>query len=88
MFMYGRKIQNSTDKFILTELEDGQAGIIVSITGGEKALKRLADLGLSPGTEIKVLRKGLFSGPVQVEATGSKLVIGRGLASKIIIELK
>jgi Fe2+ transport system protein FeoA len=40
------------------------------------------------GTEIKVIRKALFSGPLQIEACSSKLVIGRGLASKIAIALK
>ena len=71
----------------LIELKDGQTGIIVSIAGGKKASKRLAGLGLNPGAEIKVVGRTLFSGPVQIEVCGSKLVLGRGLASKILIEL-
>ena len=66
-------------------MENGQIGIIVSIAGGRGATKRLADLGLRPGAGIKVLRKAFFSGPVQIEACGSKLVIGRGLAAKIYV---
>jgi Fe2+ transport system protein FeoA len=73
---------------MLTDLEDGQIGTIISIAGGKRAAKRLADLGLAPGTAIKVLRKALFSGPVQIEVCGSKLVLGRGLVSKILVELK
>lgn len=72
----------------LTEFRDGQAGIIISVLGGKKATKRLADLGLTKGTEIKVLRRALFSGPVQIEVCGSKLVIGNGLASGILVESK
>jgi len=72
----------------LTDLEDGQVATIVMITGGRMLIKRLADLGLTNGTEIKVLRRTLFSGPVQVEAVGSRMVLGRGLASKIIVKLK
>jgi len=30
----------------------------------------------------------MFSGPVQIEVSGSKLVLGRGLASKIQVKLK
>jgi Fe2+ transport system protein FeoA len=30
----------------------------------------------------------LFSGPLQIEVCGSRLVLGRGLASKITVELK
>jgi Fe2+ transport system protein FeoA len=79
---------NEKDQSILTDLEDGQTGIIISISGGKKASKRLADLGLTPGAAIRVLRKTLFSGPVQIEISGSKLVLGSGLASKIIVVLK
>ena len=72
----------------LDELEDGQTGIIVSVFGGKILTKRLADLGITSGTEVKVIRRTLFSGPVQVEVAGSRLVLGNGLASKIIVELK
>jgi len=72
----------------LTEIKDGQTGILVSVHGGKILEKRLADLGLTTGTEIKVLGRALFSGPVQVEVCGSTLVIGKGLASKIMVELK
>jgi Fe2+ transport system protein FeoA len=50
--------------------------------------KRLADLGLASGTEVKVIGRTLFSGPIQIEVRGSRLVIGAGLASKIIVEFK
>ncbi|MBN2862023.1 MAG: ferrous iron transport protein A [Bacteroidales bacterium] len=70
----------------LINLEDGETGIIISILGGERATKRLADLGLKKGTEIRIIRRTLFRGPVQIEACGSKLVLGRGLASKILVE--
>jgi Fe2+ transport system protein FeoA len=79
---------NKKNIMSLTDIKDGQIGIIVSILGGKKASKRLADLGLTTGTEIILLRRTFFSGPVQIEVSGSKLVIGRGLASKIMVELK
>ncbi len=72
----------------LSGLEDGQTGVIVSVTGGKMLTKRLADLGITTGKEVKVIRKTLFSGPVQVEVAGSKLVIGWGLASKIMVEVR
>lgn len=72
----------------LIELQDGQSGIIVSLNGGRNMTKRLADLGIRPGSVIKVLRRSLFAGPVQIEVSGSRLVIGRGLASKIFVDLK
>lgn len=79
---------SAENKTILTEIKEGEVGIIVSVIGGEKATKRLADLGLTPGTKIKVVRKALFSGPLQIEVCDSKLVIGWGLASKIMVAPK
>jgi ferrous iron transport protein A len=72
---------------VLTNMRDGQAGTIISIDAGKKATKRLADLGLIPGKDIKILRKTLFSGPVEIRVSGSRLAIGRGLASKIVVEV-
>lgn len=76
------------NRISLVKLKDGQSGIIVSILGGKLSTKRLADIGLTKGTEIKVIGRTLFSGPIQIEAFGSKLVLGKGLASKIMVELK
>jgi Fe2+ transport system protein FeoA len=77
-----------TDQLTLADIDDGKTGIILSILGGRMLTKRLADLGLKQGTEVKVIRRTIFSGPVQVEVCGSRLVLGRGLASKIIMEMK
>jgi len=81
-------MNNKSTSISLADLENGQTGIIISMHDGKKASKRLADLGLKPGTEITVRNRTLFSGPVQIEVNGSKLVLGRGLATKIIVELK
>jgi ferrous iron transport protein A len=80
-------MKNKSTNISLADLENGQTGIIISMHDGKKASKRLADLGLKPGTEITVRSRTLFSGPVQIEVNGSKLVLGRGLATKIIVEL-
>ncbi len=78
-------MNNERGKYNLTELDDGQTGTIISVVGGKNLTKRLADLGLTTGTEIRVIRRTLFSGPVQIEVAGSRLVLGRGLASKIMV---
>lgn len=79
---------NKKNTMSLIDIKDGQTGIIVSIVGGRTAAKRLADMGLTTDTEIKILRRTFFSGPVQIEVCGSKLVLGRGLASKVMVQLK
>ena len=69
----------------LLALGVGARGTIVSIVGGWKVNKRLADLGLLPGTEIKVLKKAPY-GPVEIKVRGSKLALGRGLAGKVMVK--
>jgi len=79
-------MKHHSDHSNLTDLKVGQSGMIIAVGGGRMPAKRLADMGLTPGTAIKVLRKTLFSGPVQIEVCGSRLVLGRGLATRIIVE--
>jgi len=81
-------MDNSKTERALTSLNDGESGRIVSISGGKNVTKRLADLGLKAGTMITVVRKTLFAGPVQIKVCGSMLVLGHGLASKIIVGIK
>ena len=71
----------------LIDLKEEEQAIIFSINGGWQACKRLADLGLTFGTKVKVLKK-LFSGPIEIEVRGSRLVLGRGIASKILINVE
>lgn len=68
-------------------LKEGQSAVFISIAGGWQAAKRLSDLGLVPGTKIKILRKASVSGPIEIELRRSKLVIGKGLASKILVKM-
>jgi Fe2+ transport system protein FeoA len=72
-------------QIFLIEAEEGKEIEIISIEAGLQATKRLSDLGLTPKTKIKILRKAI-SGPIEIELRGSKLVLGRGLASKIFIK--
>ncbi|PIP15221.1 ferrous iron transport protein A [Candidatus Roizmanbacteria bacterium CG22_combo_CG10-13_8_21_14_all_35_9] len=75
------------NEILLIKLQRGIEAKIISISGGRFASKRLADLGLTPGTKIKVLRRAPFFGPVEIEVRGSKLVLGRGLSAKILVKI-
>jgi len=71
----------------LIDLREGQKGTIVSVLGGYGVVQRLTDMGLTPGTEFEMLRKGLLC-PVEIFIRGSKLAIGRGVATKILVKAK
>ena len=70
----------------LTECEKGEKVVVVSVNAGHKAKTRLANLGVVPGTKIMKTKNAPFKGPLEIIVKGSSLVIGRGLASKIIVE--
>jgi len=72
-------------QLFLAKVKEGEEVEIVSIKAGAKTAKRLADLGLTSGTKIKVLRKAI-SGPIEIKVRGSRLALGRGLANKIVIK--
>jgi Fe2+ transport system protein FeoA len=51
-------------------------------------VKRLTDLGLTPGTNVTVVKSAPFNGPLEVCVRGSRLAIGRGMASRILVDVK
>ena len=64
------------------------AGELVTVTevrAGQGLQKRLADMGLTPGVQIKVINRQI-SGPVVIDLRGSKLALGRGMAQKIAVK--
>lgn len=70
----------------LTALLEGQRGVVSFLSGGTSACRRLADMGLTPGTEVEVLKSALFRGPLMVRVRDTTLAVGRGLASRIFVK--
>ena len=54
----------------------------------ELCVKRLSDLGLTPGTNVTVVKSAPFNGPLEVTVRGSRLAIGRGMASRILVDVE
>lgn len=54
----------------------------------ELCVKRLSDLGLTPGTNVTVVKSAPFNGPLEIRVRGSRLAIGRGMASRITVDVK
>lgn len=54
---------------------------------GCRAMNRLASMGLLPGETITVL-KNSNSGPVLLLVKGAHIALGRGIASRIFVEMQ
>ena len=78
-------MQSNENEIILSHLKKDQSAVIVLMLLKPKVKKRLADLGLTIGTKIEVLRKIRNHGPIEIKARESKLILGRGIHSKILV---
>ncbi len=63
----------------------GKALTVVDVYGGRGIQRRLADMGLTPGVQVKVVN-GQFAGPVLIDLRGTRLGLGRGVAQKIMVK--
>ena len=70
----------------LINLKTGEKGTVAFAFGGRGLVRRLAEMGLTPGTEVKILRSAPFHGPLEIEVRGSSLALGYGVASKVFVK--
>ena len=79
----------------LTALRAGDTGLIVSIGPargrgrwgrGHGFVKRLMDMGLTPGTLVVIVNAAPFKGPVEVLVRGARIALGRGMAERILVK--
>ncbi|MFX0180943.1 MAG: ferrous iron transport protein A [Candidatus Hodarchaeota archaeon] len=69
----------------LIDCQIGQKLKVLRVDAGYHAKRRLADLGIIPGVQIIKRKAAPFRGPIEVIVKGTSLVIGRGLAARIIV---
>lgn len=68
----------------LTIIQSGRRVRLVAVEAGHGLRGRLAAMGLVPGVEIEVLRNSMH-GPFLIELKGSRIMLGRGMAQKIMV---
>ena len=57
---------------------------LMAITSGRGLRNRLTDMGLNKGTKLKVIHSSRV-GPCIISVGNSRLVLGRGMAQKILV---
>jgi ferrous iron transport protein A len=72
----------------LTQLEEGESGVVVDIQGGYGLTRRLESLGIRVGKKVTKLSSQLMHGPVTVKIDNSEVAIGFGMARKILVEIE
>jgi Fe2+ transport system protein FeoA len=70
---------------VLSRIDPKTEVTLLNITGGRGIKSKLYSMGLVPGVRLRVLNRN-GRGPLMVAVKNSRLVIGHGMASKIIVE--
>jgi len=68
----------------LPMVSPGEVVQVADIRGGWGLTRKLADMGLLPGTNIRVVNNQM-PGPVVIEVKGTRLALGYGMAQKILV---
>jgi len=59
---------------------------LVAIYGGRGIRQRLADLGLTPGTILRVMQADSWGPLIVAFKDDTRLALGRGMAHKMMVE--
>ena len=70
----------------LTMTSPGESVQLVAIQGGRRLRKRLADLGLTPGTTVRVVQANPMGPLIVAFKDDVRLALGRGMAHKIQVK--
>jgi DtxR family Mn-dependent transcriptional regulator len=79
----GKRQQNLIS---ICNLKTGASAKVSFIRGEHRVLQRLLDMGLTPGTPIRIERVAPLKGPVEVCVRGSKVAIGQDIAANVFVE--
>ena len=70
----------------LTMVSPNEEVKLVAIRGGDRIRKRLADMGLTPGTTMRVVQVDDWGPLIVAFKDDARLALGRGMAHKIQVE--
>ena len=71
----------------LDTLKVGQRGVVVRIEGQGPARRRMLDMGLVPGAEVKVVRVAPLGDPIEFQVKGYSLSLRKTEAANVTVEI-
>lgn len=72
-----------SESLTLTDLPMGTEARVVGIKGNGRAAKRLMEMGVIPGVEIKVVKAAPFGDPIEIRVRGYSLAMRRNEADAV-----
>ena len=77
----------NTPQITLLSMRENENGYVLAAGGGAQAAARLKAMGIFPGRQITKRSPEKAGGPVLVEVMGTKVAIGRGMASGVAVKV-
>ena len=74
------------EKNTLLHIPIGTTARICGFEGKTNVETKLRQYGLFIGDHVRVIRLAPFTGPILLEVNGREIALGRGIASKVIVE--
>ena len=71
----------------LNQLKPKDTGKIIRVEGGGALRRRLLDMGVIPGTEVKVERVAPLGNPIEIKIRGYHLSLRKEEAANIYVEV-
>ena len=72
----------------LSEFAVGESGTILSVSGEGAVRRRLFDMGVTPGAEIKLVKVAPLGDPLCVLLRGYELSVRKDEAAEVVMEVK
>lgn len=72
----------------LNKLREGDVAIVVEVKGNSEVRRKLLDMGIVKGAEIKMVRNAPLKDPIEFELKGYCLSLRRKEAENVIVEVK
>ncbi len=69
----------------LNSLPSGTPGRLVRLEGDRAFRRRLMELGLLPGTDVRVVRRAEIGGVLELEVRRSRITVRTGEAAQVFV---
>jgi Fe2+ transport system protein FeoA len=71
---------------LLSQLEIGERGTVVSVKGEGAVRRRLFDMGITPGAEVYLRKKAPLGDPIEIALRGYELTLRKAEAAHVEIK--
>lgn len=75
--------RNRNDRQTLVDVPPGGSARVTAVTGTGRVTRRLLEMGVVPGVELKVVKAAPFGDPIEVHLRGYSLAMRRTEAAAV-----